>query len=54
MISLGVGPDLHLALVRDGDGWRLQVQVGDDEVADTPVDLADLIEFVLTPDLRPL
>lgn len=45
-VSLGIGPDVHLALVRFGDGWRLRVQVGDDEVADTAVDVAALREFV--------
>lgn len=46
-VSLGVG-DVHLALVRFGDGFRLRVQVGGDEVADTAVDVAALREFVET------
>lgn len=47
-VSLGIGDDVHLALVRFGDGWRLRVQVGADEVADTAVDVAALREFVAT------
>jgi hypothetical protein len=49
VLSFGVGPCLHLAFVRDNDGVRLQVQVGDDQVADvalTPDDLVALHELV--------
>jgi hypothetical protein len=42
VVSLGVGPCVHLSFERDGDGVRLRVQVGDDEVADVEVSAAEL------------
>lgn len=51
-LSLGLGDDLHLALVRTGPthlrperggrAWRLEVQIGDDTAANVELDAAKL------------